>query len=396
MQGRGKDRLEMMAAVYDQRRASRARATPKARTPKAVGMHYTQVVKTPHRPKKKHSFSPVNRQPSPLSQFKPTTHLPLLKTAHRTQRLTPRDLNSTSIHRRTQSQPDHKQRSLMYAVKSLKGHLPGTTKANQDSSFSYPCVGGHPQLHAFGVCDGHGQFGLEISKFVAQTLPLVLEKDPELMTDPEKSITASVIAVDYHLNQSGIDINFSGTTMVMALIHRQTVLCGNVGDSRAFIGHFTGSKWVPIPLSRDHKPSETDEASRIYDWNGRIEPYYDKEHRPLGPLRVWLADEDIPGLAMTRSIGDHIAAMAGVSSQAEVKRHDLDEMDKILVLGSDGLFEFLSNEELLALAVPFLDTNNPRGATEKLVQAAEARWRKVTSYLGRRSQRRHHVYSCLP
>lgn len=376
MQGRGRDRLEMMAAVYEQRRGSKTRATPKARTPKAAGLHYTQVVKTPHRPGKKHSFSPVNRQPSP-SQLKQTTHLPFLKTAHRTQRITPRELNSSAIHRRTQSQPDHKPRPLSYAVKTLKGHLPGATKANQDSSFSYPCVGGHPQVHAFGVCDGHGQFGLEISKFVAQTLPLVLEKDPELMSDPEKAISASVISVDYHLNQSGIDINFSGTTAVLALIHRQTVLCGNVGDSRAFIGRKTSSEWVIVPLSRDHKPSESDEAERIHDWNGRIAPYYDKENRPLGPLRVWLADEDIPGLAMSRSIGDHVAAMAGVSSQAEIKKHELDETDKVIVLGSDGLFEFLSNEELLKLVVPFVEVNNPKGAAEKLVQAAEARWRTV-------------------
>jgi len=395
MQGRGRDRLDMMAAVYDQRRGSKPRATPKARTPKAVGLHYTQVVKTPHRPGKKHSFSPVNRQHSP-SQLKQTTHLPLLKTAHRTQRLTPRNLNSSTIHRRTQSQPDHKQRPLSYAVKTLKGHLPGTSKANQDSSFSYPCVGGHPQVHAFGICDGHGQFGLEISKFVAQTLPLVLEKDPELMSDPEKAITASVISVDYHLNQSGIDINFSGTTAVLALIHRQTVICGNVGDSRAFIGRKTASEWQIVPLSRDHKPSEPDEASRIHDWNGRIAPYYDKENRPLGPLRVWLADEDIPGLAMSRSLGDHVAAMAGVSSQAEIKKLALEEADKVLVLGSDGLFEFLSNEELLALVVPFVEGNNPKAAAEKLVQAAEARWRTVSVYVGRRSEGRHNLHRGLP
>jgi serine/threonine protein phosphatase PrpC len=92
---------------------------------------------------------------------------------------------------------------------------------------------------------------------------------------------------------------------------------------------------------------------------------------------VWLADEDIPGLAMSRSIGDHVAAMAGVSSQAEIKKHELDETDKVIVLGSDGLFEFLSNEELLKLVVPFVEVNNPKGAAEKLVQAAEARWRTV-------------------
>lgn len=33
---------------------------------------------------------------------------------------------------------------------------------------------------------------------------------------------------------------------------------------------------------------------------------------PVGPARVWLKHENIPGLAMARSIGDKIAAQVGV------------------------------------------------------------------------------------
>ena len=371
-----------MAAVYDQARSrgKPTKATPKGRSPKGVGLHYTQPVRTPHRPSKKHSFSPVNRQVhTPVkSDLRSPPHLPFLKTSHRTSRATPRSLGSTIMHRRTQSQPDHKQKSIVYAVKSLKGYLPGAAKANQDSNFCYPCVGGHPQVHAFGVCDGHGQYGLEVSKFVVQTFPLVMEKDPELMVDPEKAIIASLISVDYDLSQTAIDVNFSGTTTVVILIHQHTIFCGNIGDSRAFLGHKTGTSWRALPLSRDHKPSEPDEAARIKEWNGRIEPYFDKDRKPLGPLRVWLPDEDIPGLAMTRSIGDHIAAMAGVTSQPEIKKHELEEDDKFLVMGSDGLFEFLSNEEILDLTIPFAESKNARGAVEKLVQSAELRWRNVS------------------
>ena len=34
---------------------------------------------------------------------------------------------------------------------------------------------------------------------------------------------------------------------------------------------------------------------------------------PIGPLRVWLQNLQIPGLAMTRSIGDLVAAPVGVT-----------------------------------------------------------------------------------
>jgi hypothetical protein len=56
--------------------------------------------------------------------------------------------------------------------------------------------------------------------------------------------------------------------------------------------------------SRDHKPNETDEAKRILKVGGRIEAFQDYDGKPLGPLRVWLKKEDLPGLAMTRSFGD--------------------------------------------------------------------------------------------
>jgi hypothetical protein len=35
----------------------------------------------------------------------------------------------------------------------------------------------------------------------------------------------------------------------------------------------------------------------------------------MGPPRVWLKKQDIPGLAMTRSFGDEVAASVGVIAE---------------------------------------------------------------------------------
>ena len=37
-----------------------------------------------------------------------------------------------------------------------------------------------------------------------------------------------------------------------------------------------------------------------------------------GPARVWLADQNIPGLAMSRSLCDEVAKQAGVISEPEI------------------------------------------------------------------------------
>lgn len=36
---------------------------------------------------------------------------------------------------------------------------------------------------------------------------------------------------------------------------------------------------------------------------------------PIGPARVWLKNENVPGLAMSRSIGDLVASTVGVTPE---------------------------------------------------------------------------------
>lgn len=54
---------------------------------------------------------------------------------------------------------------------------------------------------------------------------------------------------------------------------------------------------------RDHKPSDKDEANRIKKNNGRISAFQYPNGDYGGPLRIWMAEEQVPGLAVTRSFG---------------------------------------------------------------------------------------------
>ena len=74
-------------------------------------------------------------------------------------------------------------------------------------------------------------------------------------------------------------------------------------------------------MTRDHKPCDPDEARHIEACEGRIDTYRDHQGNPLGPLRVWLKHEDIPGLAMTRSFGDAIACKVGVNAIPEISEY---------------------------------------------------------------------------
>jgi serine/threonine protein phosphatase PrpC len=66
----------------------------------------------------------------------------------------------------------------------------------------------------------------------------------------------------------------------------------------------------------------------------------------MGPARVWLKDQDIPGLAMSRSFGDEVAASAGTIAHPEIIEWKLTPEDKFLILASDGVWEFIDSEEV--------------------------------------------------
>jgi len=106
-------------------------------------------------------------------------------------------------------------------------------------------------------------------------------------------------------------------------------------------------------LSRDHKPDDKLEAEVIINSGGRIDSYRDPHGNALGPLRVWLKNEDIPGLAMTRSFGDMMAARVGVTAIPEFTELELNSNDKFIVLASDGIWEFLKNIEVARIIYPF-------------------------------------------
>ena len=58
--------------------------------------------------------------------------------------------------------------------------------------------------------------------------------------------------------------------------------------------------------------------------------------REIGPFRVW-ENEEGPGLAMTRTLGDFAAKKIGLSSVPEIQHLDLTIHDEFIVIGSDGV-----------------------------------------------------------
>lgn len=60
--------------------------------------------------------------------------------------------------------------------------------------------------------------------------------------------------------------------------------------------------------------------------------------------------------------------------QPEIIEYELSVQDKIVVLASDGLWEFVSNKDVIKLVAPYYSRRDLEGACEVLMQEALRRW----------------------
>ena len=130
------------------------------------------------------------------------------------------------------------------------------------------------------------------------------------------------------LSTSGIDYSASGTCCISVFIKNQACLISNLGDSRAVLYRKQQIKNkfqnVAVELSWDHKPTRPDERARIKKRGGKIERLLNSRKEPVGPYRVW-EDEEGPGIALTRTLGDFRANRIGVLSEPEIQYMELSE-----------------------------------------------------------------------
>ena len=82
----------------------------------------------------------------------------------------------------------------------------------------------------------------------------------------------------------------------------------------------------------------------------------------------------MPGLAMSRSLGDSLAANVGVIAEPDVAVHKVSPNDKCLLLASDGVWEFLTNEEAVETVKPFVEKRDPAAGCSAIIQKARQRW----------------------
>lgn len=292
----------------------------------------------------------------------------------------------------------------------------GKKGTNQDAMIVWENFGSRTDTVFCGVFDGHGPFGHMVAKRVRDSLPLKLsahwevksddvlresiqnrtcnvnsEDTPLISVEEETAAYATVEGAEKHheifqtLTESflkafrvmdwelkmyaNIDCFCSGTTAVTLVKQGQDLVIGNVGDSRAVLAtRDEENSLIAVQLTVDLKPSVPAEAERIRKHKGRVFALHDEPEVP----RVWLPNNNSPGLAMARAFGDFCLKDFGLISVPEISYRRLTEKDQFVVLATDGIWDVLSNKEV----VDIVASSPARScAARKLVEQAVRAWR---------------------
>ena len=216
----------------------------------------------------------------------------------------------------------------------------------------------------FGLFDGHA--GAKCADYLKDNLHYFITSEPDFQTDKKSAIRKGILKTEskfLNLARTYSPIDISGSCLLLTLFQHRTCYVANVGDSRAIMSTRRGS--FIKQLTVDHKPEDPRETKRVTQAGGNIfrnksikrRQFFDPvkkemvhlEKVRLGPHRV-----EPGGLSVSRTIGDlpskdkaHGGNAGCVVPTPDIGSVEVDSDSDFMVLACDGVFDELSNEDVV-------------------------------------------------
>lgn len=191
----------------------------------------------------------------------------------------------------------------------------------------------------YAVLDGHG--GHEVAEYISVNFVNILKsniKNFKSTDDLETIIDMSLIEIETQLELLGMAETGSTFCSVLIDCESKEMIVVNIGDSKILQVACENDNILSAGfLSTAHKTTDFSEVRRIAMNGGMV-----FNGRVGGKLML------------TRSIGDFGLRKYGVISDPEIHRYSLDT-SSLLVLGSDGLWDFINAEDVLSILVSMED-----------------------------------------
>ena len=255
--------------------------------------------------------------------------------------------------------------------------------AGQDSFHFFGFEVENTNIKFMGVYDGHGSKGKEASAFINNGIKKLITEHKNklrkwsLQANSREVITKMFVdgykKIQQQMKKAG-DFELSGSCAVSALLIDKVCYVINLGDSRAVIGGKLIDNIFAIQMSIDHKPSLPEEMERIKKSGGEVKNNPDAG----GPMRVYKLNDNNPGLAVARSLGDCYGHECGVGDEPQVSYRILEDTDEFIVMGSDGIWDVMNSVEIVGYVFERTTDRNNRvdrdRIAEEIVEECRKRW----------------------
>ena len=218
-----------------------------------------------------------------------------------------------------------------------------------------------PKMSFFGIFDGHG--GENCSNFIKNNFVNYLVENKHFPYDIKKSISETFEKIDTEFHNKNIENDKSGSCALVAILTETKIYLANLGDSRAILSTNFGTKIKQ--LTYDHKPNNINEFERLLKNGSKI--YFEENEKQENGERkkIFILDKiqlekytnnkeltfrEYPSnLAVCRSIGDfkYKKKEGSIINIPEIFEYDLNSCNDFIIMGCDGIFDDLSNQEII-------------------------------------------------
>lgn len=198
----------------------------------------------------------------------------------------------------------------------------------------------------FGIFDGHG--GKGCANYLKNNLPKNIKEFSTLGVKIAIDITEENFKTNEAIDEKGEIKDSSGSCGIILLIKDKKCIIANIGDSRLVIFKNKNVEFSTM----DHKPDSIIEKARIELSNGKI---FKTPVAPSSEGKFEIPWKVLPGkLTVSRTFGDIQAkdekfggSKTVIIALPDITEINLDDDYNFIILGSDGIFDVLKNEELL-------------------------------------------------
>ncbi|GMH92023.1 hypothetical protein TL16_g12224, partial [Triparma laevis f. inornata] len=276
-------------------------------------------------------------------------------------------LSSPSLTKETSSgtcpNPTNKSSIVTWSATSMQGWRKTMEDAHITTT-SCPSTSGTNDTMVFSVFDGHG--GSEVALFCEKHFveELVKRKGEKLQAAKRRGTGRQECLLPDHPVHAGC-------TSVVVVVNGTTITVANAGDSRAVMMRKDDEVF---PLSYDHKPSDEIESTRINGAGGFVNQF----GRVNGNLNL------------SRSIGDlkykqnvEVAReQQMITAEPDLITVEMLPDDEFIVVGCDGIWDCLTNEECCQFVKTRIDEMTPAKIIEECLDTIVSEDPRATQGIG--------------